>query len=575
MGAGNAPKIKVALAGNPNVGKSSLFNALTGLRHHTGNWSGKTVDVASGFLRGSGGTMEFVDLPGTYSLTGQSEEECLAAAYIASGQADCVVVVCDSTALERNLILALQILHRAEKVVICVNLVDEAKRQGIEVDAQKLSHLLGAPVVLTAAARNQGVKELVEEIEKCMAAPPPLRPRWEAPILAAQDIAAHCVRQGENRQSWRSTLDKILVSRRYGVPIMLALLFLILWLTIRGANYPSQWLEIGFDWGYEKLSLIAMPWWLKGVLLDGMYATTARVLAVMLPPMAIFFPLFTILEDVGYLPRMAFLLDGKMRRCGGCGKQALTLCMGLGCNAVGVLGCRIIDSPRQRLAAILTNAMLPCNGRFATLIVLAGLFCANGWAALAVAGTVVLGFLGAMLTTGVLSKTALRHESSFFLLELPPLRRPHVGQILVRSLMDRTLKIAARALVVAAPAGAMIWILEQSGALGILAGFLQPFGLLLGLNGAIVLAFLLSFPANELLLPLIAMIPGGDLQMGWPVAVCAMVLTVFHWPCSTTLLTIYKETKSAKKTGLAFLLPTAVGFLLCMLLNWIIQYLCC
>lgn len=560
-------KMTVALAGNPNVGKSSLFNALTGLRHHTGNWSGKTVDIASGTLRHSGGTMEFVDLPGTYSLTGQSEEERIAANYITVGQAHCVVVVCDATALERNLILALQILQRAEKVVVCVNLVDEARQQGIEVDEKKLSAALGAPVVLTAAARGRGISQLVEQIKKCIAAPPQLHPSWDSPILDAQKIAAQCVRQSGTGEHWRLVLDKVLVSRRHGVPLMLLLLFLILWLTIWGANYPSRLLETCFDWGYERLSLIALPWWLKGLLLDGMYATTARVLAVMLPPMAIFFPLFTILEDVGYLPRMAFLLDGKMRRCGGCGKQALTLCMGLGCNAVGVLGCRIIDSPRQRLAAVLTNAMVPCNGRFATLIFLASLCCADGWAALAVAGAVVLGFLGAMLTTGALSKTALRHENSFFLLEMPPLRRPHLGQILVRSLLDRTLKVAARALMVAAPAGALIWVLEQSGSLGALATFLQPVGLLLGLNGAILLAFFLSFPANELLLPLIVMIPGGSLELAWPVAVCAMVFTVFHWPCSTTLLTIYKETKSVKKTGLAFLLPTAVGFLLCMVLN--------
>lgn len=569
-----AQKVRVALAGNPNVGKSSLFNALTGLRHHTGNWSGKTVDMAGGFLRGSGRTMEFIDLPGTYSLTGRSQEERIAAEYIAAGQADCVVVVCDGTALERNLILALQILQQTEKVVVCVNLVDEAERQGIAVDGEKLSRLLGAPVVLTAAARNQGIKELVGEIRGCIAAAPQLRPCQGNPVLEAQRITAQCVYQGENRQNWRLTLDKILVSRRRGVPIMLALLFLVLWLTIRGANYPSQLLEAFFDWGYGKLSALALPWWAKGILLDGMYTTATRVLSVMLPPMAIFFPMFTILEDVGYLPRMAFLLDGKMRRCGGCGKQALTLCMGLGCNAVGVLGCRIIDSPRQRLAAMLTNAMVPCNGRFATLIVLAGLFCADGLAALAVAGAVVLGFLGAMLTTGALRKTALRREESVFLLELPPMRRPRIGQILVRSLLDRTLKIAARALMVAAPAGALIWILEQSGALGMLADILQPVGLLLGLNGAILLAFILSFPANELLLPLLAMIPGGDLQMGWAMAVCAMVFTLFHWPCSTTLLTIYQETKNAKKTAAAFLLPTAVGFFLCILLNGIIQRFC-
>lgn len=551
-----------------------MFNALTGLRHHTGNWSGKTVDITAGFLKGSRGKIELVDLPGTYSLAGRSEEERLAAEYIAGGQADCIVVVCDGAALERNLILALQILQRAERVVVCVNLVDEAGKQGLEVDGAALSAQLGAPVVLTSAVRRQGMETLAQAIRRCADGKSQQRPQWGDPVMEAQKIAACCVRQKENRQNWRRTLDKMLVSRRYGVPIMLGLLFLILWLTVWGANYPSQALQWVFDGIYSRLLQIDMPWWIQGILIEGMYATAARVLAVMLPPMAIFFPLFTLLEDVGYLPRMAFLLDGKMSRCGGCGKQALTLCMGLGCNAVGVMGCRIIESPRQRLAAVVTNAMMPCNGRFATLIVLAGIFCGDGWSALAVAMSVVLGFLGAMATTGGLSKTARSREKSFFLMELPPLRCPQMGQILVRSLLDRTLKVAARALLVAAPAGALIWLLEQSGALEILARSLQPVGVLLGLNGAIMLAFILSFPANELLLPLLSLICGGSMEMTWLTALCAMVLTVFHWPCSTTLITVYRETKSLKKTGLAFILPTAVGFGMCMLLNWVGHYFC-
>lgn len=573
MTAAAAQKKVVALAGNPNVGKSTLFNALTGLRRHTGNWSGKTVDTAAGRLRG--GELEFVDLPGTYSLEGQSEDERIAASYIASQQADCVVVVCDAGALERNLILAVQILERTPKVVLCVNMMDEARQQGVEIDRQKLSALLGVPVVFTAAAGKEGLPALVAEIRRTIAAPAPERESIrESPIVAAETIAAQCVRQG-SAEPWRLVLDQILVSRRRGTAILLGLLFFIVWLTVWGANYPSMLLEGLFAALYDWLQcrMGAAPWWLKGVLLDGVYATATRVLAVMLPPMAIFFPLFTILEDVGYLPRMAFLLDGKMRRCGGCGKQALTLCMGLGCNAVGVTGCRIIDSPRERLLAILTNAMIPCNGRFPTLIVLAGLVCGSGWDALAVAGAVVLGVLGAMACSGVLSKTALKHEKSAFLLELPPLRKPRIGQILVRSLLDRTIHVALRALTVAAPAGAVIWILANTQLLGKMAAFMEPLGLLLGMNGVILLAFILSIPANELLIPLILMIPGGNLDFGWGVAVCAMVFTVFHWPCATTLLTVYRETESVKKTAAAFALPTAVGVILCMLLHGVIYYL--
>ena len=346
-------------------------------------------------------------------------------------------------------------------------------------------------------------------------------------------------------------------------------------------------LEGLFDRGYVLLKdwTAALPRWLSGALVDGMYLTAARVIAVMLPPMAIFFPLFTILEDVGYLPRMAFLLDRPMCRCGGCGKQALTLCMGLGCNAVGVTGCRIIDSPRERLLAILTNAMVPCNGRFPTLILLGSLFFPGVGAAFVVAGALVLGVLGAMGASGILSKTALRHESSTFLMEMPPFRRPRFGQILVRSLLDRTLHIAMRALTVAAPAGVILWILANTPLMREISVYLDPFGQLLGMNGVILLGFLCALPANELLVPVILMVlsgsgslagaGGGELLLRagwtWQTAVCTMVFTLFHWPCSTTLITIYKETRSAAKTAAAVLLPTAVGMLLCAMLNLILR----
>lgn len=582
-------RITVALAGNPNVGKSTLFNTLTGLHQHTGNWPGKTVGTAVGEVCRGDTVYTLVDLPGTYSLEGRSQEEKVAARYLDEGAYDCIAVVCDGSSLERSMHLAMQILSRYERVVVCVNLMDEARRRGISIDENRLTHHLDAPVVLTAAGRGVGLDGLLAQIRHSACAPEKLKkPQWNDIVSAAEAIAMDClIRDRDTGAAFREKLDRLLVSRRFGMGLLTVLLFAIVWLTVWGANYPSRLLERLFDWGYITFSdwLRTWPWWLKGVLLDGVYVTSTRVMAVMLPPMAIFFPLFTLLEDVGYLPRMAFLLDPAMARCGGCGKQALTLCMGLGCNAVGVMGCRIIDSRRERLAAILTNAMIPCNGRFPTLILLGSLFFPQAGAALVVAACVALGAAGAMAVSGLLSKTFLRSAPSAFVMEMPALRRPRLGKILLRSLLDRTLFIAGRAVTVAAPAGAVLWLLANTGVLTVLAKFLEPVGLLLGMNGFILLAFVFSLPANELLIPvlLMALTGAGSLvqtdtlsaasllvqTMQWQGAVCCMVFTLFHWPCSTTLMTIHRETGSWGKTAAAFGLPTAVGCVLCLLLNLI------
>ncbi|UQF10917.1 ferrous iron transporter B [Vagococcus lutrae] len=610
----------IALAGNPNVGKSSVFNELTGMRQHTGNWPGKTVDLAQGNTTYNGHTYTLVDLPGTYSLIAHSTEEEVARDFIESEEAVATIVVCDATSLERNLNLVLQIMSLTDKVVVCINLLDEAKKKKIEVNLPKLQELLGTPVVGTSAIKKQGLDDLMAAVEKVakgdVRANPYMidalneihkNPETEGAALLdhASIIAQQVVTYRKEDYDKRDRqLDRILTQKHTGVPIMILLLILVFWFTISGANIPSDflahWFQVFGDWLMKVTTQIGMPSGLQDVLINGVYKVLSTVISVMLPPMAIFFPIFTLLEDFGYLPRIAFNLDKHFQKAGACGKQALTMCMGFGCNAAGVVGTRIIDSPRERIIATITNNFVPCNGRFPILIAVITMFFTGSAvtfkgslkSAVFLTGVILLGVFTTFWVSQLLSKTVLKGMPSSFTLELPPYRKPQIGQVVVRSIFDRTLFVLWRAIIVAAPAGLVIWVMANihigdATILQVVTDFIDPFARLMGLDGVILMAFILGLPANEIVIPIMIM---GYLSTStitdfsslaefkhllvsngwtWLTAMNMLLFTIYHWPCSTTLLTIYKETKSAKWTWLSFLIPTAMGIIVTMLTTFI------
>lgn len=677
----------IALAGNPNVGKSTVFNNLTGLNQHTGNWPGKTVVNAQGKYQYKNRDYILVDIPGTYSLMANSAEEEVARDFICFGASDTVVVVADATCLERNLNLVLQIIEITNTVILCVNLMDEAKKKKIHIDLHVLSIRLGIPVIGTSARSKRGLTNLMDTIaaltehaittnplhisydtaiENAISLvepalnnvlPDSINSRWvtlklldgdpsllqslksyldydllsDEAVLnnlkAARDLLENTGITREKLQDKIVTeivmtseklceetitydvleyakrdlkIDKIVTSKITGIPIMIALLFGVFWITITGANIPSTLLAKGLFALEESISNLfvhlAVPEWVRSLLVNGMYRTLAWVISVMLPPMAIFFPLFTLLEDLGYLPRVAFNLDNFFRKACTHGKQSLTMCMGFGCNACGVTGCRIIDSPRERLIAIITNSLVPCNGRFPTLIAIITMFFAGAIggafqsviSTLLLTGAIVLGITMTLFISKLLSKTLLKGLPSSFSLELPPYRRPQIGNVIVRSILDRTLFVLGRAAAVAAPAGIVIWILANisMGHVSLLAhcaNFLNPFASLIGLDGYILMAFILGFPANEIVVPVLIMsymatgtltelesltrLHALFLEHGWTwlTAVCTILFALMHWPCATTCLTIKKETQSFKWTLVSFAIPTVTGIIICFL----------
>ncbi len=676
-------KKTVVLMGNPNVGKSTVFNEITGSHQHTGNWTGKTVDIAKGEYYYKYNDYDLVDLPGTYSLLSSSEEERLARDYLCFGKYECVVCVVDSTALLRNLNLVFQVLEVTDKVVLLLNLADEAKKKNISINKEKLSQLLGVPVVLATARSGRGISNLLEEVHLIVNGERKNNiktPVYANPIEQAQKEVENAVNQtvmtdkntrflalrlleddesfnksfednfGEGilcecplssaiaagsetlrsfdfdredyireitkailskasevveqtvtdlpskKERFEKKLDNLLLGKYTSIPIMLALLGVVLWITIAGSNYPSDMLRNLFDnfevWLANSLISAGVSQVFVSLLVNGVLRVLLWVVAVMLPPMAIFFPLFALLEDFGVLPRIAFNLDSSFERCGACGKQALTTCMGFGCNAVGVTGCRIIDSPRERLVAIITNSLTPCNGRFPLLIAIISMFfCKNSLlSAVILLGLIAVSLFVTMISSKVLTSTLLKGVSSSFVLELPPYRKPKLLQLLSDTIREKIFLVLMRAVVVAAPAGLIIWGLANiqfgdTTLLSAIAQWLDPAGRFIGMDGVMLLAFILGFPANEIVIPvaLMAYLSTGEMgdyasleslktiltDNGWTMttAVCTCIFSMFHFPCSTTLLTIWKETKSIKWTAMSIITPLTAGIVICSLIN--------
>jgi ferrous iron transport protein B len=675
-------RIVVGLAGNPNVGKSAIFNTLTGSRQHVGNWPGKTIERAEGDFHHGEWQIHLVDLPGTYSLAAQSPEEIVARDYILSDEPDVIVDVVDATCLERNLNLTLQSLELTDKVVVALNLMDEVQRQGWEIDTEALQEALGIPVMPTVAIEGEGLPELVEEVvavaEGCRRTEPVAvdygvtvegyvqdleadldslgidgQSQWVALRLLEDDpeivrafkegnLSHCCLREDAPRASSEALqavlrrasrlreatdpdarveivrrryelahelthrvarrlrgvetslterIDRIITHRIWSWPIMLAILVGVLWITIQGANIPSSWLGNAFAWLAEVtrdlLLSINAPWWLVGSLVDGLIVGTGTVIAVMLPPMIIFFTAFNLLEDIGFLPRIAFNLDRLMRAMGSQGKHTLVAMMSFGCNVTGVLSSRIIEGPKDRIVAIVTAPLVLCNGRFGAGLALIILFFGNQ----ALEMTLIYLFIsvGAMLlATWLLNSFLFRREPGGFVMELPPFRTPKWGQVIWRTLIHQVGHTMGRAILIAAPATLIIWLLgnlppdvsfEQT-AIGHLVRVLAPLGQPFGLTGEMLVALLFTLPAKEIVVSSLAMTYGLQatladsltildyLAQTWTTLVAFSFLTFYmlYLPCLVTVWATWKETRSLKWTMASLLLPLVMASALTFLI---------
>lgn len=669
----------VALIGNPNVGKSTIFNAITKMNQHTGNWPGKTVENAFGEYSYNNKKYLMYDLPGTYSLISHSDEEEVARNFICFNKKDVTIVVCDAVCLERNLNLVLQICEMTDNVIVCINLMDEAIKKKIRIDLDKLSELLNVPVIGSSARSNIGLNKLLKTIEQTTYNRPykikyndvienainmiysninddiNINKRFlSIKLLDDDEIIINEIKKQINKNIFNEELnikikeaknylhqnditdlkekiteeiinkaeeinnevvifenkdytkrdrkiDKLLTNKITGIPIMIISLMFIFYLTIVFSNYPSTLLyNILFnleDKIYNFFNVLSFPNLFTEITVHGAYRVTAFVISVMLPPMIIFFPLFSLLEDSGVLPRIAFNLDKGFKRCNACGKQALTMCMSFGCNAVGITGTRIIDSKRERLIAILTNNFIPCNGRFPTIISIITMFFIvsnNKYNALIssliLTVFILIGILITFITSKILSKTLLKGMPSSFTLELPPYRRPQFFKVIFRSIRDKALKVLLRAIIVSIPAGIIIWIftnvnIDNTSILNHFTNTLDPFGKLIGLDGTIISSFILGIPANEIVIPIALMsylntnlISNFDninalktifIDNGWTIktAICTILFSIMHFPCATTLLTIKKETKSIWWTFLSFIIPTITGIIICFIIS--------